>query len=101
MLSPPAGFFLSQYQDLVASGSLEPDAAQAELADAFAGLERRLATYKPPRKNGLLGRLFADKNGGPPRGLYVHGEGGRGNEQVRFHGTSSDDVRSAGRALPG
>ena len=41
-------------------------------------LEQRLANYKPARKNGLLGRLFADKNGGPPRGLYVHGEVGRG-----------------------
>jgi len=41
-------------------------------------LEQRLASYKPPRRNGLLGRLFADKNGGPPRGLYIHGEVGRG-----------------------
>jgi cell division protein ZapE len=70
--------FHSQYQALIASGSIEPDAAQAEVAEAFAALEQRLANYKPPRKNGLLGRLFADKNGGPPRGLYVHGEVGRG-----------------------
>ncbi len=60
------------------SGAIEPDAAQAEAADAFAGLERRLAGYKPLRKQGLLGRLFADKDGAPPRGLYVHGEVGRG-----------------------
>jgi cell division protein ZapE len=26
----------------------------------------------------MLGRLFADKNGGPPRGLYVYGDVGRG-----------------------
>ena len=30
------------------------------------------------RKQGLLGRLFADKDEAPPRGLYVHGEVGRG-----------------------
>ena len=30
------------------------------------------------RKQGLLGRLFADKDEPPPRGLYVHGEVGRG-----------------------
>src|ERR1700680_1550153 len=30
------------------------------------------------RKQRLLGRLFADKNGSPPRGLYIHGEVGRG-----------------------
>src|SRR5579872_4865473 len=78
MLSTPSGSFLSQYQELVSSGAIEPDAAQAEVAEAFDSLEQRLANYKPPRKNGLLGKLFADKNGGPPRGLYVHGEVGRG-----------------------
>ena len=30
------------------------------------------------RKQGLLGRLFADKDEPPPRGLYIHGEVGRG-----------------------
>jgi cell division protein ZapE len=70
--------FRRHYQDLVSSGAIEPDAAQAEVAEAFAALEQKLAGYKPPRKNGLLGRLFKDKNGGPPRGLYIHGEVGRG-----------------------
>jgi cell division protein ZapE len=78
MLTKPSDTFRSQYQDLISSGAIEPDPAQAEVADAFAGLEQRLAGYKPLRKHGLLGRLFADKNGGPPRGLYIHGEVGRG-----------------------
>ncbi len=78
MLSTPQTSFLSHYQALISSGAIEPDAAQAEAADAFAALERRLATYKPIRKQGLLGRLFADKDEAPPRGLYVHGEVGRG-----------------------
>ena len=78
MLSTPENSFHTQYQALISSGAIEPDPAQAEAAEAFAALEQRLASYKPPRKNGLLGRLFADKNGGPPRGLYVHGEVGRG-----------------------
>jgi cell division protein ZapE len=78
MLSTPSDAFLSQYQALVSSGAIEPDAAQAEVADAFADLERRLAGYKPVRKQGLLGRLFADKDEPPPRGLYVHGDVGRG-----------------------
>ena len=30
------------------------------------------------RKQGLLGRLFGDRDEPPPRGLYVHGEVGRG-----------------------
>jgi cell division protein ZapE len=78
MLSPPSASFRAHYQALVSSGAIEPDPAQAEIVEAFAALEERLAKYKPPRKNGLLGRLFADKNGGPPRGLYIHGDVGRG-----------------------
>jgi cell division protein ZapE len=78
MLSPPAVSFHAHYQALVAFGAIEPDAAQAQAAEAFADLEARLAGYKPVRKQGLLGRLFTDKNGAPPRGLYIHGEVGRG-----------------------
>ena len=78
MLSTPPASFHAHYQALVASGAIEPDAAQAHAAEAFAALEQRLANYKPVRKQGLLGRLFADKDEAPPRGLYVHGEVGRG-----------------------
>jgi cell division protein ZapE len=78
MLSTPSDAFHRQYQALVSSGAIEPDPAQAEVAEAFADLERRLANYKPLRKQGLLGRLFGDKDDAPPRGLYVHGEVGRG-----------------------
>ena len=78
MLSTPPHSFRSHYQALVSSGAIEPDVAQAQAAEAFADLERRLAQYKPVRKQGLLGRLFADKDEAPPRGLYVHGEVGRG-----------------------
>jgi cell division protein ZapE len=77
MLSTPSDAFRAQYQALVDSGAIEADPAQAEVADALAALERRLSTYKPVRKQGLLGRLFSDKSE-PPRGLYVHGEVGRG-----------------------
>jgi cell division protein ZapE len=78
MLSTPPPSFRTHYQALVSSGAIEADAAQAAAADAFADLEQRLAHYKPVRKQGLLGRLFADKDEAPPRGLYVHGEVGRG-----------------------
>jgi cell division protein ZapE len=78
MLSTPPASFRAHYQALVSSGAIEPDAAQAQAAEAFAGLELRLANYKPVRKQGLLGRLFADRDEAPPRGLYVHGEVGRG-----------------------
>ena len=78
MLSPPDASFRSHYQSLVSSGAIEADAAQAQAAEAFADLEARLAGYKPLRKQSLFGRLFADKDEAPPRGLYVHGEVGRG-----------------------
>src|SRR6266568_4788857 len=78
MLSPPPASFRAHYQSLVASGAIEADPAQAEAAEAFADLEQRLANYMPVRKQGLLGRLFADKDEAPPRGLYIHGEVGRG-----------------------
>ena len=77
MLSTPSDAFRAQYQSLVDTGAIEADPAQAEVADALAALERRLSTYKPARKQSLLGRLFFDKSE-PPRGLYVHGEVGRG-----------------------
>jgi cell division protein ZapE len=78
MLSPPSDSFRSHYQALVSSGAIEPDAAQVEVAEAFAELEQRLSRYKPLRRQGLLGRLFADKDAAPPRGLYIHGDVGRG-----------------------
>ena len=78
MLFPPSASFRAHYQSLVASGAIEADAAQAQAAEALAALEQRLASYKPVSKQGLLGRLFADKEEAPPRGLYIHGEVGRG-----------------------
>src|SRR3982751_5930589 len=78
MSSTPPTSFRAHYQSLVSSGAIEADAAQAQAADALADLEARLAGYKPVKKQGLLGRLFADKDEPPPRGLYVHGEVGRG-----------------------
>src|SRR6201995_835475 len=75
-MAPPASF-RAQYQALVSSGAIEADAAQAGAVEALARLEARLARYKPLRKQGLLGRLFADRDEAP-RGLYVHGEVGRG-----------------------
>jgi cell division protein ZapE len=70
--------FRQHYQALVSSGTIERDAAQARTVDAFAALEQRLARYKPARRQRLLGRLFRDKDEAPPRGLYIHGEVGRG-----------------------
>jgi cell division protein ZapE len=78
MLSTPPASFHAHYKALVASGAIEADPAQSRAAEAFAALEERLNGYTPIKKQGLFGRLFADKDEPPPRGLYVHGEVGRG-----------------------
>src|SRR3979411_3075286 len=74
---PPPAAFPAHYQTLVSSGAIEADAAQARAVQTLGALEQRLSRYKPVRKQGLLGRLFADKDEAP-RGLYIHGEVGRG-----------------------
>ena len=101
MLSPPSASFRAHYQALVSSGAIEPDAAQEEAAEALAELEQRLSNYKPFRKQGLLGRLFADKDEPPPRGLYIHGEVGRGKTMLMdlFFEHSPVDAQ-ASRAFP-
>ena len=78
MLTISPNSFRAQYQVLVSSGAIEADPAQADAVEAFAVLDEQLSSYKPLRKQSLLGRLFADKDEPPPRGLYVHGEVGRG-----------------------
>src|SRR5436305_4242092 len=76
-MSPPASF-RAHYQALVSSGAIEADAAQARAVEALGALQQRLSRHKPVRKQGLLGRLFADQDEPPPRGIYIHGEVGRG-----------------------
>jgi len=86
MVSNSSLSFAARYQELVRSGEIEADPAQAELVEAYAALEQRLAAHKPGAKNGLFGRLFGGdrkdrkdrKNGEVTPGLYVHGEVGRG-----------------------
>jgi len=76
--SPPS--LQTRYRKLLSAGAIEADAAQAHAVEKLASLQTALAGYKPARrKGGLLGRLFANgKDREPPRGLYIHGEVGRG-----------------------
>ena len=78
MLSVPDSSFSEAYQAQISSGAIEPDAAQAEVAEAYAALDLRLANYKPNRKQGLFARLFSGDKDEAPHGLYIHGEVGRG-----------------------
>jgi len=78
MDAPSPASFRARYQSLVTSGAIEADPAQARAVEAFAALDEQLLRYRPARKQGFFGRLFGDKKDTAPRGLYVHGEVGRG-----------------------
>ncbi|MGX4768545.1 cell division protein ZapE [Bradyrhizobium guangdongense] len=98
MLSTPKSSFSDAYQAQIASGAIEPDAAQAEVAEAYAALDLRLANYSPKRKQGLLARLFSGDKDEAPHGLYIHGEVGRGKTMLMdlfFHHSDVEHKRRA------
>jgi cell division protein ZapE len=77
----PAGVdsLARRYESLVAGGEISRDAAQIEAARKFDLLNQRLAENGRAGKSGPLGRLFASSPAKQPvKGLYIHGEVGRG-----------------------
>ncbi len=76
--------FSSRYAALIAAGKIEADPGQAVLARRLAALEERLEERRRANKQSALGWLFAKRErAGPPlKGLYVHGEVGRGKTRL-------------------
>jgi cell division protein ZapE len=72
--------FGTRYAALVAAGKIEADPGQAALVRHLAALEKRLDEHRLAQKSSSLGWLFGkrEKAGPPLKGLYVHGEVGRG-----------------------
>jgi cell division protein ZapE len=70
----------AQYAALLAAGEIEHDAAQAQALDFLSDLEGRLAEHRLARKSSALGWLFGarERRQEPIKGLYIHGEVGRG-----------------------
>src|SRR2546423_7997225 len=69
-----------RYAALVREGEIERDPAQETIAARLTRLEERLAQHRLSRKSSHLGWLFG-KNAqqeGPIKGLYIHGDVGRG-----------------------
>ena len=97
-MSSSPNSFLDQYEALVTSGAIEADAAQREVAEAFDDLDQRVERYRPLRRQRLLDRLFADKHEGPPRGLYIHGDVGRGKTMLMDLFFQASPVRFKRRA---
>ena len=82
---------LPLYRARVASGALRADPAQARAAETLQDLWRRLRGYDPrpeaKEEPGLLARFFRrkpveDQPDGPPLGLYLVGEVGRGKSML-------------------
>jgi cell division protein ZapE len=72
--------FSARYAALVAAGKIEADSGQAALVRQFSALEQRLEEHRLAQKSSSLGWLFGkrEKARGPLKGLYIHGEVGRG-----------------------
>jgi cell division protein ZapE len=74
------GSISERYAALVAAGEIEHDRAQAHVVAMLSHLEGRVAHHRLARKSSSLGWMFAgrEKDAGPIKGLYIHGEVGRG-----------------------
>ena len=70
----------SQYEALVAAGEIERDPAQERVLRMLSELEARLGERELARKSSSLGWLFGarESRAEPVRGLYLHGDVGRG-----------------------
>ena len=71
---------IARYAAAVAAGRLERDSAQLEVVERLARLETRIAQHRLARKSSSLGWLFGGRESreAPIRGLYIHGDVGRG-----------------------
>jgi cell division protein ZapE len=69
-----------RYAALVAAGEVKSDRAQADVVAMLARLENRLARHRLARKSSSLGWMFAarDTDAKPLKGIYIHGDVGRG-----------------------
>ena len=79
VIRPAAMSALELYENLVATKKLERDRAQERLLARFVALEQRVTAHRSARRAQPLGWLFGGgDHDGPVKGLYVHGDVGRG-----------------------
>src|SRR6476660_651804 len=89
-----------RYAARVSEGEIERDPAQEAVAARLTRLEHRLAQHRLSRKSSHLGWLFG-KNAqqeGPIRGLYIHGEVGRGKTMLMDLFFAASEVQRKRRA---
>jgi cell division protein ZapE len=83
---------LERYTTLVAAGDIERDRAQLRIVEHLDELQKQVVNHRLAKKSSALGWLFAGRETKRPafvRGLYVHGEVGRGKTMLMdlFHAT--------------
>src|SRR5665213_3230818 len=67
------------YENLVLAKKLERDSAQERLLLRFEALEQRVSAHRSARRINPVGWLFSSRDRSDPvKGLYIHGEVGRG-----------------------
>lgn len=87
---------LTRYEQLVSSGALDRDPAQARLAARLDTLEKAVE-QRLTDKPGALGWLFGRSNAPTPRGLYVWGDVGRGKTRLMDIFFSALDIETKRR----
>ena len=70
----------TRYAASVGAGRIERDDAQLAIVEKMTSLEQRIAEHRLARKSSGLGWLFPSRERAQPpiKGLYIHGEVGRG-----------------------
>ena len=90
------GALLRKYEERVALGELEPDAAQRVIAVRLDALDSKLAAAQSAEAGPLTRWLFRPPPA--PKGLYVHGGVGRGKTMLMDLFFEESEVRSRRRA---
>jgi len=77
------GTLHARYGALIEQGRIERDPAQVAAIARLGQLEDQLSMHQLARKSSALGWLFASRNTHQPvKGLYLHGEVGRGKTMI-------------------
>ena len=66
------------YEALIVTKKAERDRAQEQLLARFDELEKRIVEHRSARRANPVGWLFGSRDREGPRGLYIHGDVGRG-----------------------
>ncbi|HEX2654435.1 MAG TPA: cell division protein ZapE, partial [Xanthobacteraceae bacterium] len=94
------GTVIERYAALVAQGEIERDPAQQALAEQLSMLSVRLGQHRLARKSSALGWMFGRRQNrqDPIKGIYIHGQVGRGKTMLLDLFFASSSVQRKRRA---